>query len=147
MQISEKSVDVSVIGQQGEGQIVAWSKASIGGVPVADVMPAAAWLDRPKLEEQCKARTQRILQAKGSTPFGISSVVASLCSSIVLDKRKIRSVSHFQPDLGCCLSSPAVIGRKGIVESINTALEEEEMTKLHDSAKALVHMMNSLQQD
>jgi L-lactate dehydrogenase len=115
---------------------VAWSTVSIGGVPIDEALPPDT-LNRTELAEQCKLEGQRIIAAKGAIAFGIGSVVSSICSTILLDKRNVCCISHFQPDLGCSLSLPAVLGRKGIIRTISLPLNNEEKAKLFDSAKTL----------
>ncbi|KAK6850386.1 lactate dehydrogenase [Apiospora arundinis] len=69
--------------------------------------------------------------------MGIGSVVASLCSSILLDKRNIRPVSHWQPDIGCCFSTPVIIGRKGVVGTILFPLSEAEELEVRQAVEGL----------
>ena len=71
------------------------------------------------------------------TPFGIASVVVSICSSIILDKRNVRAISHYQPRFGCCLSMPAAIGRGGILKTFPMALSREEDEVVAESVLAL----------
>lgn len=49
----------------------------------------------------------------------------------------MRPLSFYQPDLDCCLSMPAVIGRKGIVKSWPIELDETEKKELEECAKGL----------
>lgn len=120
----------------GGSQVVAWSTATIGGVAI-DVSLPPSTIDRAELEEDCKNRSERIIRAKGTIPFGIGSTVASFCSSILLNKRNVRAVSHFQPDFGCCLSLPVILGRKGIVSTIKMPLSSDEEAAIAGSAKTL----------
>jgi L-lactate dehydrogenase len=94
-------------------------------------------LDRAELADECKQRSQSIIRAKGATPFGLGSIVSSMCSSILLDKRNVRPVSHFQPDFGCCFSLPAVLGRKGVMSTIQIPLDRDEEAYIVESAKEL----------
>ena len=122
-----------VLGEHGESQFVAWSAASIGGVALDKAVPSNAF-NRTELAEECKHEAQRIIKAKGAIAFGIASIVASICASILFDKRDVRPVSHFQPDLGCCLSLPAVLGRKGVMETVSFPLNADEKAQLVESA-------------
>ena len=125
-----------MLGVHGDAQVVAWSSATIGGVPIDVSLPQGA-VDRAALEEECKTRSDSIIHAKGTMPFGIGSTVASMCSSILLDKRNVRAVSHYQPEYNCCFSLPVILGRKGIVSSIKMPLSKDEETAIANSAKAL----------
>jgi L-lactate dehydrogenase len=93
--------------------------------------------NRLKLAGVCKTRSQEIALGKGAAPFGIGSVTASLCVSILLDKLDVCPVSHYQEQFQCCLSMPAVIGRGGIRHAPRLRLSDQEKTAVEESAKRL----------
>ncbi|RKK88119.1 hypothetical protein BFJ68_g13085 [Fusarium oxysporum] len=134
--IAANSIDIHVLGVHGNSQIVAWSTATVAGVPINTSIPPNI-LDRVELADECKHWSQSIIRAKGSTPFGLGSIVSSLCASIFLDKRNVRPVSHFQPDFGCYFSLPAVIGKKGVMSTIHMTLDSDEKAHIAKSAKEL----------
>lgn len=137
-QAAAKSIHLFVLGVHGEHQVVAWSRATIGSMPIDEVLAKDnSVLDREQLEKDCKHRSKEIIQAKGSMPFGIGTIITCLCSSIVFNKRNVLPVSHFQPRFGCCLSMPAAVGRRGIAQSFSILLEKDEDDRISDSAKAL----------
>ncbi|KAJ9419436.1 L-lactate dehydrogenase [Fusarium oxysporum] len=144
--VSPSAVDAFVVGRHGEDQVVTWSSASIGAVPNADVQMFNA-LDRNRIELICKRRSQSIIRGKGSAPFGIASVAANLCCSVILDKRAVYPVSHFQEQYGCCLSMPAVIGRKGILSSVPLSLDAGEEVAVKASGKLVKESVESIQRD
>jgi L-lactate dehydrogenase len=115
---------------------VAWSIATIGGVPIARAMPTLTQ-DRKSFSEAVKTKAQRIIEAKGATSFGIGSIVSSICSSILFDKRNVRPISHWNEKFGCCLSLPVVLGRRGVGRVIDVPLDEDEQQQLADSARSL----------
>ncbi|KAH0830869.1 hypothetical protein AYO21_11682 [Fonsecaea monophora] len=133
-EIAPGPINAYVLGEHGDSQFVAWSHASIDGVPIAEALPPQAF-DREELADECKREGQRIVDTKGVIAFGIASVVSSLCSSIIFDRRDVRAVSHFQPDLGCCVSLPVVLGRHGVVKPLPLVLSAEEKAKLAESGK------------
>ena len=100
-------------------------------------LPPEVHLDRAELENDCSRRAANIIQAKGSTPFGIGSIVSSICSSIFSNKRNIRPISHFQSESGCCYSLPAVLGRKGVTGTIKTPLDKKEEEAMAKSVQTL----------
>ncbi|KAH7131030.1 lactate dehydrogenase/glycoside hydrolase [Dactylonectria macrodidyma] len=134
--VAAKSIDIHVLGVHGDPQVVAWSAATIGGIPIdKSLLPNT--LNRAELSDECKNRSRSIVRAKGATPFGIGSIVSSMCSSILLDKRNVRPVSHFQPKFGCCFSLPSVLGRKGVVSTISVSLDSDEEADMAKSVKEL----------
>jgi len=144
--VAANSIDIYVVGVHGNPQVVAWSTATVGGVPMNNSISPDV-LDRAELADECKHRSQSIIRAKGSTPFGLGSIVSSLCSSILLDKRNVRPVSHFQPDFGCCFSLPAVLGRKGVMSTIQMPLDRDEEANIAESAKELRKTIDWIHRD
>ena len=126
--------------------VVAWSTATIGGVSLSDwSWPSTITskkddddaLGRTALLDESKRISRSILQAKGAMPLGIGSIISSICGSMLADKRNVRPVSHFQPEFGCCVSMPAVLGRSGIVGTVQMPLSEEEKKGFADGARAV----------
>lgn len=142
-------MDIYVVGVHGElTQVTAWSAASVGGVHVDKSLSAAEFLTtRAEVEQESQQRAQTIVRAKGSMPFGMGSVVASICASIVLDKRNVRAVSHYQPEFGCYFSLPAVLGRGGIVQTVGVPLSAEEAARVADEAARVKAQMDALRKN
>jgi L-lactate dehydrogenase len=136
-EVAASSIDAYVLGEHGESQFVAWSCASVGGVPLEDALPESVELDKNAIAEETKNKATSIIENKGATNYGIGGVAASICKSILADERNIRPVSHYQDDVDVCLSLPAVLGRKGVVRTVKMPLSEEERGKLEGSGKAL----------
>lgn len=144
-QLAAPSIDMYVLGVHGQAQVAAWSTATVAGIPLDKALPPEVHLDRAELVKDCNQRAADIIQTKGSTPFGIGAIVSSICSSVLLDKRNVRPISHFQPEFGCCFSLPAVLGRKGVIATIKTPLdskEEEAMTKSTRALRCLIDRWN-----
>ncbi|KAK8869407.1 L-lactate dehydrogenase A [Apiospora arundinis] len=139
--VAAKSIDIHVLGVQGESQTVAWSAATIGGMPI-DKCISPEVLKRNELERESTEHSLGVARARGTFPMGIGLVVASLCSSILLDKRNIRPVSHWQPDTGCCFSTPVIIGRKGVVGTILFPLSEAEGLEVRQAVEGLKITVN-----
>lgn len=138
--MAANSIQLSVLGVHGDCQVAAWSSATINGIPLDKVLSPDSF-GRDELAQECKKRAENIFYAKGATPFGIGSVVASICASILLDKGEIRPISHFQPEYGCCFSLPVILGRKGIVKTIKMPLASDENAAIAKSAQRLKSTM------
>jgi len=89
------------------------------------------------MAQDTKQKAQAIIENKGATAFGIGSVCASICKSILFDERNVMPVSHYLDDLKVCLSKPAVLGRKGVARTVELPLSEKENEALKSSAKQL----------
>ena len=144
--VAASSIDAYVLGEHGESQLVAWSHVGIGGVPL-DQIVSEGEIDKEGIAEETKQMAAKIMKAKGATNYGIGGVAASICKSILFDQRNIRPVSHWQEDLGVCLSMPAVIGREGVVRTIPMSLDGEERKNLEGSANSLKEVIRESEKD
>ncbi|GIC86286.1 lactate/malate dehydrogenase family protein [Aspergillus udagawae] len=138
--ISADAIDIYVLGVQGPEEIVAWSTATAGGLPLASAVPPDTF-DPVQLSNECKQISQAIIKAKGAMPLGIGAIISKICSSILLDQRDILPISHFQEEFGCCFSLPVVLGRKGIVRTVWKPVDAEEWGGIAKSAAALNEMI------
>jgi L-lactate dehydrogenase len=125
---------------------VAWSIATIGGVPLNRALPPDLY-DPVAIAETCRNSAATIIEGKGATSYGIGAVVSSICSSILFDKDNVRPISHWVPSLGCCLSLPVVLGRRGAARVLPVTLNEEEQAALEKSAKTLKDVIASVQDE
>lgn len=140
--VAASSIDAYVLGEHGESQVVAWSCANVSGVPLSQ-FPTTKDLDRIAMAAETKDKAAAIINSKGSTEFGIASVTASICKSILFNHRNVRPVSHYQDDLGICISKPAVLSRNGIAGTVELPLNEEENAALKESAEEIKRIINS----
>ncbi|CBF70728.1 protein ldhA [Aspergillus nidulans FGSC A4] len=139
--LAPNSLDLYVLGTHGDSAVAAWSCAAVGGVPLKDALGLEKRVEE-SLVEECKHRSQSIVRAKGATTFGIGSIVCSICASVLLDRHNVRPVSHYQPQHGCCFSLPAVLGRKGIVQTFPVPLSAAEQEGIAQSVGALKSTLN-----
>ena len=140
--VSQSNVEAFVLGEHGESQVVAWSAVSVGGVALDRVEKS---INREEIADETRDKAGAIIEAKGTTNYGIGAVTASICKAILFDQRVIRPVSHWQEDFGVCLSMPAVLGRAGLVRSIPLPLSDEENKKMKESAKSLKEVNDEAQ--
>lgn len=144
--VAASSVDSYVLGEHGDSQFVAWSAVTIGGVPLKQALPESS-IDRKSISEATKRKAHVIIEAKGATMYGIGSVVRSICGSVLFDKHNVKPVSCFVEEMGCCLSMPVVLGRKGVVRRIHMPLNEEETEALEASARELRKVIENAEKE
>lgn len=126
--------------------MVAWSTATIGGASIAKSLPVNA-INHSELADECKHMSQSIIRGKGATPFGIGSTVSSICSSVLFDRRDVRPISHFQPEFRCCFSLPVILGRKGIITTIQIPLNNSEQARITESAETLTATIDRIKSE
>ncbi|KAH8810681.1 lactate dehydrogenase/glycoside hydrolase [Xylogone sp. PMI_703] len=136
LDVSDSSIHAYVIGEHGDSQSVAWSSATVHGIPLLKVLPLSE-AERDEIATMTRKKADAIIKVKGFTSYGVAAVTARICEAIIFDHRKILPLSHWQEDFKCCLSLPAILGRKGIVSYFPLNLDESEQVFLSSSARTL----------
>ncbi|WP_165216573.1 L-lactate dehydrogenase [Affinirhizobium pseudoryzae] len=150
--ISPQSVHAYVLGEHGDSEVLSWSNALAGSVPVASV---AAQMGRPltqeirdRIDDNVRNAAYRIIDGKGSTYYGIGAGLARLVKAISLDQRAIFSVSIVTPDVegvsDVALSIPRVIGAAGVLMDLFPDLDDGEHAALLKSARILKEKASSV---
>ncbi|MBU0576716.1 L-lactate dehydrogenase [Patescibacteria group bacterium] len=138
--VNPQSIHAYILGEHGDSSFPALSSASVGGQPLIsfpNFSAEKAMIAYQKTQEAA----YKIIEAKGSTYYGIASVVARLVEAILRDEKAIFPVSvplhQYYEQNGVALSVPCVIGRSGVEEIIEIKLSWEEKQKLEKSANTL----------
>lgn len=150
--ISPQSVHAYVLGEHGDSEVLSWSNALAGSVPVASV---AAQMGRPLTEEiraqiddDVRNAAYRIIEGKGSTYYGIGAGLSRLVKAISLDQRAIFSVSIVTPEVegvpDVALSIPRVVGAGGVIMDLFPDLDHGEHAALLKSATILKEKASSI---
>jgi L-lactate dehydrogenase len=143
--ISPQSVHAYVLGEHGDSEVLTWSNALAGSVPVASF---AEQVGRPltddiraEIDDNVRNAAYRIIEGKGSTYYGIGAGLARIVKAIALDQRVVLSVSILTPQVegvaDVALSLPRVIGAGGVLADLFPDLDESEHAALGRSARLL----------
>jgi L-lactate dehydrogenase len=134
--LDPRSVSGYQLGEHGESQFTAWSTARALGRPVSQVA-AESGVSLAEIEDDARQGGFTVLGGKGYTNYAIATAAASLVSRILADAHCEAVCSHWHDEFGGYLSSPAVIGRDGVLEPIALPLTAEERMKLSASAESI----------
>ena len=97
--------------------------------------------EQQKIFEETRNAAYAIIAGKQSTYYGIGSAASYIIRSILHDKRIILPVSHLIENIygvkDVCLSTPAIVGGKGVMETLPLELSKEEQILFKKSAKIL----------
>jgi L-lactate dehydrogenase len=153
LQVDSKSIHAFIIGEHGDSEIVAWSSANVSGVPLSNFCEMRGHFEHREAEneiaEKVKNSAYDIIQRKRATYFGVAMAVKRICEVIVRNERAILPVStvmHGEYGIDdVVLSMPCIVGINGIETQIPIVLNEEEKTKLQDSARVLKGVVDSLE--
>jgi L-lactate dehydrogenase len=143
--VAPASVHAYVVGEHGDSEVLAWSSADVGGVPLVDF---AQQVGRPVteavrslIEEGVRRAAYRIIAGKGATYYGIGAGIARIVRAIRNDEGAVLTLSRpsarIEGIAGVSLSLPRVLGGQGALIELHPRLSPEEQEALHRSAEIL----------
>ena len=150
--VDPRNVHARIIGEHGDSEIAAWSTANVSGIPVNDFCELRGHFDHDesmqRIAEDVKNSAYEIIAKKRATYYGIAMSVKRICEAIVRDEKPILPVSNFQHGVhglhDVVLSMPAVVGKDGIEYQVPCPLSDDELARLHASAKTLQGIIGGL---
>lgn len=128
LKINEESINAYVLGEHGDSQFVAWSKASIGGESLRAFTKIDSNLKK-SIEDNVKFKAYDIIKLKGATHFGIGACIATLVENIVFNTRNVFPLSVYDKTNKVCISMPVVLTSKGIEYFPCFTLNKKEKSK------------------
>ena len=146
--VNKQQVHANVLGEHGDTSFVAWSTATIAGVPLDQYNEAIASAynipteyKREDVETYVRKSGGKIISRKGCTVFGIATASMHIVKALSGKAESAMTISSLhQGEYGIsdvCLSSLTLVGPKGVGGIITQNLSDEELKKLHASAEAL----------
>jgi L-lactate dehydrogenase len=152
LEVAPQSVHAYVLGEHGDSEVLVWSSARVGGVPIRDF---AEQVGRPltedvvaRVDEGVRRAAYRIIEGKGATHHGIGAGLARIVRAIRDDERTVLTLSGMSMDAegmdGVSLSLPRVLGAGGMGAELRPSLSPEEQEALRRSAGILREAANKL---
>jgi L-lactate dehydrogenase len=143
--IAAQSVHAYVLGEHGDSEVLAWSNARAGSVPIlsfaAQVGAPLTEAVRAEIDQGVRRAAYRIIAGKGATWHGIGAGLARIVRAIAADEGAVLSVSMLARDIAgqpeVALSVPRVVGRVGVRADLMPELDAAETTALAASAQIL----------
>lgn len=138
--VNPASVEAQVLGEHGTSEVFLWSSARIAGVPLKEVIGSLGVpLDqlRHEVEQAVRYANITIIEGIGASQYGIGMAAARIAQMVARDERAVIPIGSFAQAYGVTLSLPAVVGREGVVRTLEVAGAAEEMRALEASAETL----------
>lgn len=142
--IAPHSVHAYVMGEHGDSEVLIWSGAQVGGIPLvefADQSGRALTSDmKSSIDDGVRRAAYRIIQGKGASYYGIGAGLSRIVRAIAEDERAVLTVSSshgIEVYRGVCLSFPRVIGAAGVVTTLEPSLSLDEEILLQASIAIL----------
>jgi L-lactate dehydrogenase len=147
-----ESINATVIGEHGEGQIVLWSRATVAGMQIDEYCKSVGitFGDKEKhnIEERVLKMGIEIIRGKGRTHFGISSCVSYIANAILNHHSTVVSTtSVFQGEYGIhdvAMSLPSIISANGVERRLVDRLSDAEYIELKETAEKLNKIYHSV---
>ena len=145
LELSDKSVQISVVGEHGASAVALLSSVRIMGLNLDDYMKSVTdnclALNVNRLHEVFRKEGFRIFYGKGYTSTGVSATVCRIAAAIAADSREILPVSSvLQGEYGIrdvAVSVPSIIGKNGIEEIREVQMSDEERAAFLASANVV----------
>ena len=146
--VNKQQVHANVLGEHGDTSFVAWSSATIAGVPLDEYNTAIASTNniitdykREDVETYVKKSGGKIISRKGCTVYGIGMTSTHIVKTLSGSAETAITVSSLhEGEYGIsdvCLSSLSLIDSKGVKGIITQKLSDDEMRRMYESAEAL----------
>ncbi|HCM80506.1 MULTISPECIES: L-lactate dehydrogenase [Corynebacterium] len=148
--IAPTSVHAYIIGEHGDSELPVVSSANIGGVPLARQAEKEPGFNEriEEIFEQTRDAAYHIIDAKGSTSYGIGMALARITRAIIQNQDVALPVSaYIDGHYGyndIYFGTPAIINRGGVARVLELDLDEHEKERLDASVNTLLDIKNQV---
>jgi L-lactate dehydrogenase len=142
LDIEPRSIHAQVVGEHGDSEVVLWSGARLGGIPLRKW---PGWTRQREIEiaQEVRNAAYAIIARKGATNHAIGLATAALLRWTLRGGRRILTVSRVQEGAAgvrdVAISLPAVVAADGAVEIIEPEMDSQEREALERSVEVLRH--------
>lgn len=148
-------VHAYVIGEHGDSEVLTWSLATIGGMPLESFARQSGIeiteTIRQQIDHDVRRAAYTIIGGKGATYYGIGSALARIVNVILHDQRSILSVCAPAAEVlgvrDVTVALPRMVGGDGVLATYPLPLDEQESGQLRDSARVIRTALDELLKD
>jgi L-lactate dehydrogenase len=145
-------VHAYVVGEHGDSEVLTWSIATVGGLPLADMAErhGVPFDDtaRASVDAAVRGAAQQIIAGKGATYYGVGSALARVVDVVLRDQRSVLTVCSPEAAVAgvrdVTVSLPRLVGGAGILETLPLALSPGEDEALAGSAAVVREAIGGL---
>ena len=138
-------VHAYVVGEHGDSEVLTWSIATVGGLPLADMAErhGVPFDDqvRKGIDAAVRGAAYSIIAGKGATYYGVGSALARVVEAVLGDQRSILTVCSPEDEVAgvrdVTVSLPRVVGGAGILETLPLLLPPAEAEALSRSVQVV----------
>ena len=140
LEVRPGDVNALVVGEHGVTEVLLWSSANLGGVPVLHLLEGGGHSlqqVRAEIEDGIRYANINIIEGIGASQYGIGAVSARLAEAVLRDERAVLPVAAYSERYGTTLSLVSVVGATGVVKMYEPAMSDGERQAVEASAEAL----------
>jgi L-lactate dehydrogenase len=135
-------VHAYVVGEHGDSEVLTWSIATVGGIPLADMAERHGVVFsgdvKAVIDASVRGAAYAIISGKGATYYGVGSALARIVDAVLGDQRSVLTVCSPEADVAgvrdVTVSLPRLVGGAGVLETLPLVLPAEEERALARSA-------------
>lgn len=150
--VDPQHVHAYVIGEHGDSEVLTWSLATIGGMPLGTFarLRQIELTDAVVHDIDTKVRraAYTIIGGKGATYYGIGSALSRIVNVILHDQRSILTVCAPTAEVAgvrdVTVALPRLVGGQGVLETFPLPLEPQEFDLLSKSAHIIREALDEL---
>lgn len=152
LRVSSHSVHANVLGEHGDSEVLHWSGATVGNIPLADF---AQQTGRPvtdevraRIDDGVRRAAYKIIQGKGATWYGIGNGMARIAQAILDNESTVLTccapIESVEGINDVTLSLPRIVSAGGIGPALYPSLDDDERAKLKHSAEVIKEALAQL---
>lgn len=145
LNVSPQDVQAYVLGEHGDTSFVSWDYMTVQGIPISTFAEQrgvnfSADL-KLNIENDVRNAAYEVINRKGNTSYAIAMSVTRIVKAILHDENAVLPVSSLMQNINgvsdIYLGFPAIVGKNGIVKTLNIELRDQELEKFTHSANML----------
>jgi L-lactate dehydrogenase len=145
LSVGAQSVHAYVLGEHGDSEVLVWSAAMVGGIPLSEFAQQAGLPVTPevrsRIDDGVRRAAYRIIEGKGATYYGIGAGLSRMVRAVRMDERAVLTVSSLAGEAGnpddVSVSLPRIVGARGVVATLCPIMSAEEQEAFGRSVKSL----------
>ncbi len=142
LKINPRNIHAYVVGEHGDSEMIPWSKATIGVKDIKDYLTPKTM---EKLKIEVRDSAYNIISKKGNTSFGIGVCLLTITNSILSNDNAILTLSTFNKEHDVYISTPTIMSRDGVRETIEVDFDEKEKEEYAHSIAVIKNVLNTIE--
>lgn len=151
--VDPQNVHAYVVGEHGDSEVLAWSTASVAGVPLDEFVrlrhAELTAQERSRIDDEVRNAAGRIIAGKGATYYGVGSAITRIAEAVLQDQRSVLTVCTRIAEVAgvedVTISLPHVVGGDGVLQVLEPPVNDTEREALAESARIVRETIDLLQ--